>query len=93
MFNISIKEIKEKINYLSKKDIADFACKYNIFLSRNELDFIYDFIKNNNQEILNNPKNFNLNLYKNKFSEENFTKLNNLYNKYIGYLNLINLTD
>ena len=93
MFNISIKEIKEKIKKLTKEDIVNFSFKYNVFLSKNEIDFVYDFIKNKNQEILNNPKSFNLNLYKDKFSQENFIKLTNLYNKYSGYLNLIRLTD
>lgn len=93
MFNISIKNIQEKINILTKEDIASFAMKYNVFFSRNELDFIYSFIKNNNQEVLKNPKAFNIDLYKNKFSEENFKKLKNLYNKYSGYLNLIQLND
>jgi len=93
MFNISKKEINEHIKKLTKEDILEFATKYNIYLSKNELDFIYSFVKNNNQEIINNPKSFNLNNYKNHFSENNFQKLNILFNKYSNYLNLINLTD
>ena len=93
MFNINIKDIKEKIKTLTKKDIADFAMKYNVFLSKPELEFVYDLVKNNNQEILNNPKKFNLNKYKSAFSEENYLKLNNLYNKYSTYLNLIQINN
>lgn len=93
MFNVSVSEIKEKLKKLTKEDIVNFAFKYNVFLSKKEIDFVFDLVKNKNQELLNNHKSFNLNLYKNNFSEENFKKINNLYNKYSGYLNLIQLTD
>ena len=61
MFNISKKEINEHIKKITKEDIFNFATKYNIYLSKNELDFTYTFVKNNQEIILNNPKNFNLN--------------------------------
>ena len=91
MFNINVRDLQEKIKILTQKDIFDFATKYNIYLNKSELNFVYNFVKNNNQEILNNPKSFNLSLYKKEFSEENYTKLINLYNKYSNYLNLIKL--
>ena len=92
MFNISKKNIIENIKKLTKEDIFNFASKYNIFLSNNELEFVYNFVKTNTS-LLNNPKSFNLNLYKDKFTKNNFDKLTNLYNKYSNYLNLIELTD
>lgn len=93
MFNVSKKEIKEKIKKATKEDIFEFATKYNIYLSKNELDYIYSFAKNNHESILNNPKSFNLNNYKDNFTETNFNKLTNLYNKYSNYLNIIKITD
>lgn len=93
MFNIKKNEINEHIKKLTKEDIFSFASKYNLYLSKEELEFVYSFVKNNNQNIINNPKSFNLNNYKNKFSENNFQKLSNLYKKYSDYLNLLNITD
>ena len=78
-------------NKLTKEDIIAFAKKYQVYLNKQELDFVYQFIKNNNSEVLNNPKSFNLNKYKNNFTEENYNKLNTLYNKYSNYLSLIQL--
>lgn len=92
MFNISIKKIEEEIRKLNKEDIINYSKKYNVYLNKKELDFIYSFIKNNHREFLNNPQSFNLANYKSNFSEENYVKLNNLYNKYSSYLKLIQLS-
>lgn len=78
MFNI----IESYIKNMSKDDINNFALKNNINLNKNELDFIYNFIKSKYKEVLNNPNNFNLVKYKNNFSNENFIKINAIVNKY-----------
>lgn len=70
-------------NYVSRMNIEDvnnFLINNNINLSSNELNFCYDYIKNNWSKILN--KEFNFNLYKDKFSDENYNKLNELINYY-----------
>ena len=74
--------IEPYINNITKNDINSFALKNNINLSNNELEFIYNFIKNRYNEVLNNPNNFSLTKYKNNFSNENFVKINGLINRY-----------
>ena len=74
--------ISNYIEKLSKDDINNFAIKNNINLSLEELDFTYSFIKKNYLIILNNPNEFNFSLYKDKYSEENFIKINNLIIEY-----------
>lgn len=63
-------------------DINNFALKNNIYLSKEELDFIYKYIKENYLLLIDNPGNFNINDYKDKFSEDNYNKINNLINEY-----------
>ncbi|MBR1417293.1 MAG: DUF2624 family protein [Bacilli bacterium] len=74
--------IKNYISNLSLNDIKNISLQNNINLSSNELDFIYNFIKNNYNNIIDNPSNFNLINYKDKFSNENYLKLDNLINEY-----------
>ncbi|MBE6161477.1 MAG: DUF2624 family protein [Firmicutes bacterium] len=74
--------IESYINKLSLYDINNFAIKNNIYLNKDELEFVYSYIKNNYKTILNNKGNINLEQYKTKFSEENFVKINNLFNEY-----------
>lgn len=70
------------INNMKKEDILKFATKNNLYLSNQELDFIYSFIKNNHQSILKDPSSFDITLYKNNFSNENYQFISNLVNKY-----------
>ena len=63
-------------------DINNFALKNNIYLSKEELDFIYKYIKENYLLLIDNPDNFNINDYKDKFSEDNYNKINSLINEY-----------
>jgi len=93
MLNIKKSEIENHIKNIFKEDIFKFAEKYNIYLSKQELDWTYSFIKNNYNKFIDNPKSLNLNNYKSNFSEINFNKLTNLYNKYSNYLNIIKITD
>ena len=67
---------------MSINDVNNFAINNNINLSNNELNFIYKFIKDNYLTLINNPNNFNLINYKDKFSQENFIKINNIINEY-----------
>lgn len=78
MFNI----IEKYISNLNKDDVNRFALKKNINLSNDELDFTYIFIKKNYKEILKNPSLFNMERYKEKYSRENYLKINNLFREY-----------
>lgn len=74
--------ITSYINRLKKEDIMNFANKNNLTVSDDEIDFVYSFIKNNHQEVLKNPESFDIALYKNKFSSDNYNFLKNLIDKY-----------
>lgn len=74
--------ITSYVNKLKKEDIINFAHKNNLVVSDQEIDFVYSFIKNNHQEVLKNPNAFNLDLYKNQFSNDNYIFLKNLIDKY-----------
>ncbi len=86
MFNI----IERYMNKLTKTDIDNFARKNNIFLNEEELEFTYIFVKKNWQTVIANPASLNLDRYKDKFSEENLTKIKKLFKEYsIRYKNYL----
>lgn len=74
--------IESYINNITKEQINTFALNNNINLNKNELDFIYNFIKTRYKDILTNPNSFSLTKYKENFSNENFIKINGLVNRY-----------
>ena len=78
MFNL----IQRYMSKISKEDINNFAIKKNINLNENELDFTYNFIKKNWNQILSNPNMLNLDRYKSNYSDENFNKIKILFNEY-----------
>lgn len=70
------------INNMTKDDIIKFAHKNGLNPSNHEIDFIYQFIKNNYAHVLKNPASFDLAVYKKEFSNENYLFLEKLVNKY-----------
>ncbi len=78
MFNI----IERFINNMTKDDVNNFAISKNIHLSESELEYTYNFIKKNYKSMLQNPKLFNIERYRNNYSEENFTKISKVYQEY-----------
>ena len=78
MYNL----IERYMNRITKEDINNFALSKNITLSENELDFTYDFVKKNYQSFLANPNLFNINRYKDRYTEENFSKITKVYQEY-----------
>ena len=78
MYNI----IERYMIILKKEDVNKFAISKNIYLSNEELNFTYEFIKKNWREILKNPNLFEIERYKDKFSQENFTKVKQLFLEY-----------
>ena len=73
------------VNYMSKitkEDMNNFALSKDVNLSESELDFTYDFVMKNYQNFLKNPKLFNINRYKDHYTEENFSKITKVFNEY-----------
>ena len=69
-------------------DVNNFAINNSIYLSNEELNFIYNYIKENYLLLIDNPNNFNIYDYKDRFSEDNFIKINKLLNEYKNKYNI-----
>ncbi len=78
MFNI----IERYLNKMTKEDVNNFALSKNITLSDQELEFTYSFIKKNYQNMLKNPKLFDLKRYESHYTKENFSKITKVYQEY-----------
>lgn len=74
--------IEKFINNMSLYDIQKFAISNDVFLSNNELSFIYEYVKNNWKEILNNKGIIDMDKYREYFSNDNFDKIKKLINIY-----------
>lgn len=74
--------IERYINNMSKEELNNFAIKENIYLNETELDFSYNFIKKNWKSVLSNFSLFDINKYKNNYTEENFIKIKQAIKKY-----------
>ena len=72
------------MKHLTISDVDSFAKKKNINLSAEELEFTYTFIKKNYKEIMQNPKLFNIDRYKSKYSSENFDKVKKVFTEYFS---------
>ena len=75
MYNL----VKRYMDNLTKEQVMNFAQKNQTFLSQGELDFTYTFVKKNWEMIFRNPNLLKLERYKDKFSEENFIKIQKLF--------------
>lgn len=80
MFNI----VDKYMQNLSISDVDNFAKKKNIILSPEELEFTYTFVKRNYKEMLQNPKLFNIDRYKGKYSADNFDKIKKVFTEYFS---------
>ena len=72
------------IKRIKKEDILEFAKRQDIILNNNELDLIYDYIKNKTDNILDDPE-YVLEEIKDKLSYEVYLKILELYFKYEDY--------
>lgn len=79
------KIIKSYVMRLTKNDIINYALRNNITLTNSEIEIIYSNIKNNFDEILNNPIAV-LNKYKSQLSNTTYNKLYELYTIYYPQL-------
>lgn len=71
--------IQEYVNRLKKDDITSFALKQGIILDNEEIDIVYNYIKNNYKTIIyGNPKEI-LQEIKNKVKPLTYNKIENLY--------------
>ena len=74
---------------LTIDQVQNFALQNDIHLNEEELQFTYQFVKKNWEIIFQNPNLLQLDRFKDRFSEENFPKIQKLiqfyYQKY-GYL-------
>ena len=64
------------------QDVNNFAISKNVYLSQEELNFVYEFLSKNWEQIIQNPKLLNLDRYKDRFSPENFEKIKKLFLEY-----------
>ncbi len=74
--------ISKYINKLAKDDINKFALSQNIKLTNDELNIIYNHIKNDYQTFLTKDPNIILNQVKTEVREEVYNKIIELYNQY-----------
>ena len=78
MYNL----IKAYMGRMTVQDVNNFAVSKNIYLSGEELQFVYEFITKNWEQIVKNPKLLNLDRYQDRFSKENFEKIKKLFLEY-----------
>lgn len=82
------KIIHSYVNKLTKDDILNFAQQNNITLTGEEVDVIYFQIKNNWQQLLNNPTPVFENV-KNQVSPATYQKIIYFYDLYSKKLHLL----
>lgn len=81
------------INYVNNLDINivnSYLMDNGIYLNKNELIFVFNYLKTNINDILDNINNLDFNQFNNELSSDNLNKLKKLYNdsliKYGRYL-------
>ena len=74
--------IRNYVSKLTREQVTSFALMHNIVLSNEELEFTYNFIKNNYENILNNYESLNLEQYKHYYTVDNFEKIKILFYEY-----------
>lgn len=76
------KMIENYINKLTKNDIIYFAKKENIVLNNNELEIIYDYIKNDYKILLYGDSTSIFNNLKSRINPTSYQKIIILFDKY-----------
>ncbi len=69
------------IDKIKKEDIVNFGIKEGIVIKQDELDLIYNYIKNDYERIINKPMDILIEI-KDKVSSKLYQKLLELYDKY-----------
>ena len=78
--------IKNYVDKLTKEDIINYSKKEDIFLNDNEINVIYDEIKNKWKQLYNGNTRVITDL-ENKINNKAYNKLIDLYNPYKQFLN------
>lgn len=78
--------IKNYVDKLTKEDIINYSKKEDIFLNDNEINVIYDEIKNKWKQLYNGNTRVITDL-ENKINNKAYNKLLDLYNTYKKFLN------
>lgn len=73
--------LKEYINKLTKEKLTEITQKQNITLTQHETNTLYHYIKEKNQEFINNPDQI-INELKPQLTQQNYQKLLTIYNQY-----------
>ena len=73
------------INKITKQDIERYISKENIQHTKEEIDLIYESIKNDYYEILNNFQNY-IQKVKDKLNPNLYNKIIEKYNKYKEFI-------
>lgn len=78
--------IKKYIDKIDKDIIQKYALKHKIELTKNELETIYNSIKNDYEEFLDSDFYVYLEKYRNELSEKVYNKIIELYERYKVFL-------
>ena len=73
--------ILDYLKDLKKDDIISYTKKQNIIITNNDIDTLYDYIKNNPNKIVNNPD-YSIKEIKSKVSINGYNVILEMYNKY-----------
>ena len=73
------------VNKITKQDIEKYISKENIQHTKEEIDLIYESIKNDYYEILNNFQNY-IQKVKDKLNPNLYNKIIEKYNKYKEFI-------
>ncbi len=76
--------INNYLKHLKKDDVNKFALSKNIILNDEELDFTYDFIVKNHEELLKNPNLFDIDRYQSYYSPTTFEQIKKVYIEYLS---------
>lgn len=79
--------IKKYAEKLTKDDIRNFALKENVNITNNEVNIIYDSIKNDTDTLLSKDALSYINKFKPLLSDEVYNKIIEKYNKYKDFIN------
>ena len=77
--------IYQYINRLTKEDIVRYCNNHGIFVDNNDLDVVYDYVKNDYKRFFNDPIGV-LSEVKYKVSDYTYREIMKMYDKYKGFI-------
>lgn len=79
--------IKKYSSNIGKNDILEFGKKEGVSINENELNTLYNIIKNNADDILGDDFYNYIKKYKDRFNPSLYSKILEKYEKYKGFIN------